>query len=122
PEPGLAFLSMMAAAVLPASLFGLGGALNEYKISESWAIASLMSVFKLIIHPTIVYVLTVWVLHVPIEFARYAVLLAAMPAGINVYVFATYYDRAVNVAANVVLISTVTSVLTITFWLLVLGH
>jgi len=113
---------MMSAAVLPASLFGLGGALNEYRISESWAQASLMSVFKLIIHPAIVYVLTVLVLHVPIEFARYAVMLSAMPAGINAYVFATYYDRNVNVAANVVLISTVASIATITFWLLVLGR
>jgi malonate transporter len=122
PEPAMAFLSMMAAAVLPASLFGLGGALNEYKLSESWALASVNSLFKLVIHPAIVYVLAVWVLHAPIEYARYAVLLAAMPAGINAYVFATYYDRAVNVAANVVLISTVASVATITFWLFVLGH
>jgi len=122
PEAGMAFLTMMSAAVLPASLFGLGGALNEYKLSESWAQASINSVFKLIVHPTIVYVLSVWVLHVPLEIARYAVLLAAMPAGINVYVFATYYDRAVNVAANVVLISTVASIATITFWLYVLGQ
>jgi malonate transporter len=122
PEPGTAFLTMMSAAVLPASLFGLGGALNEYKLSENWALASLMSLFKLMIHPTIAYVLMVPILHVPIEYARYGILLAAMPAGINVYVFATYYDRAVNVAANVVLISTVASIATITFWLYVLGH
>jgi len=122
PEAGTAFLTMMSAAVLPASLFGLGGALNEYKLSESWAQASINSLFKLVIHPAIVYGLTVWVLHVPLEYARYAVLLAAMPAGINVYVFATYYDRAVNVAANVVLISTIASIATITFWLYVLGH
>ena len=120
PEPGTAFLTMMSAAVLPVSLFGLGGALNEYRISESWLQASVNSVFKLMIHPTIAYVLMVPVLHVPVEMARYAVLLAAMPAGINVYVFATYYDRAVNVAANVVLISTIASVATITFWLWVL--
>jgi hypothetical protein len=122
PEAGMAFLSMMSAAVLPASLFGLGGALNEYRISDSWMQASINSVFKLIVHPTIVYVLAAQVLHAPMEFVRYAVLLAAMPAGINVYVFATYYDRAVNVAANVVLISTVASIATITFWLWMLGH
>jgi hypothetical protein len=120
-EPVTAFLAMMSAAVLPAALFGLGGALNEYRLSESWLQASVMSTFKLMIHPAIAYVLTVWVLHVPLEIARYAVLLAAMPAGINVYVFATYYDRAVNVATNVVLISTIASMATITFWLLVLG-
>jgi malonate transporter len=122
PEPATAFLTMMSTAVLPVALFGLGGALNEYRLSESWAQASINSLFKLVIHPAIVYVLTVVVLHVPIEYARYAVLLAAMPAGINVYVFATYYDRAVNVAANVVLISTIASIGTITFWLWVLGH
>jgi predicted permease len=122
PEPGTAFLMMMSAAVLPAALFGLGGALNEYRISESWRIASLMSLFKLVVHPTIAYLLMVPILHVPLEMARYGVLLAAMPAGINAYVFATYYDRGVNVAANVLLISTVASVATITFWLYVLGQ
>jgi predicted permease len=116
PEAGTAFLTMMSTAVLPVALFGLGGALNEYRLSDSWAQASVNSLFKLLVHPAIVYVLTVVILHVPIEYARYAVLLAAMPAGINVYVFATYYDRAVNVAANVVLISTVASVATITVW------
>jgi malonate transporter len=121
PEPGTAFLDMMSAAVLPAALFGLGGALNEYRVSESWLQASVMSVFQLIIHPAIAYVLMIHVLHVPLEIARYGILLAAMPAGINVYVFATYYDRAVNVATNTVLISTVASVLTVTAWLYLLG-
>jgi predicted permease len=63
----------------------------------------------------------VWVLRVPLDYARYGILLAAMPAGINVYVFATYYDRAVNVAANVILITTVGAILTVPFWLFVLG-
>ncbi len=121
PEPGTAFLDMMSAAVLPAALFGLGGALNEYRVSESWVQASAMSVFKLIIHPIIAYVLMIWVLHVPLEIARYGILLAAMPTGINAYVFATYYDRAVNVATNTVLISTLASVLTVTAWLYLLG-
>lgn len=121
PEPGTAFLSMMSAAVLPAALFGLGGALNEYRVSESWVQASVMSVFQLIIHPLIAYVLMIHVLHVPLDIARYGILLAAMPAGINAYVFATYYDRAVNVATNTVLISTLASVLTVTAWLYVLG-
>ena len=120
-EPATAFLTMMAAAVLPAALFGLGGALNAYRLSESWVEAGAMSLLKLVLHPIIAYVLMVPILHVPIEYARYGILLSAMPAGINVYVFATYYDRAVNVATNAVLISTVGSVLTVTAWLYLLG-
>ncbi len=121
PEPATAFVNMMSAAVLPTALFGLGGALNEYKLSESWLEAGAMSLFKLVVHPAIAYVLMVPILHVPLEYARYGVLLAAMPAGINVYIFATYYERAVNVAANVILISTVAAVVTVPFWLYVLG-
>lgn len=120
-EPADAFVKMMSQAVLPAALFGLGGALNEYKVSESWAQALAMSGFKLILHPLIAYVLMVHVLHVPIEFARYGVLLAAMPVGINAYIFSTYYNRGVSVANSTILITTALSVVTVTGWLLVLG-
>lgn len=121
PEAGIAFFDMMAAAVLPTALFGLGGALNEYRLADNWPQALVMSVLKLIVHPAIAWVLMVPVLQVDPDLARYAVLLAAMPAGINVYVFATYYNRGVNVATNTVLISTVGSMLTISGWLYVLS-
>lgn len=121
PEPGIAFLDMMSAAVLPAALFGLGGALNEYRLSDNWLQASLMSLLKLVGQPLVAYLIMVQILHVPMEYARYGILLAAMPSGINSYVFATYYDRNVNVAANTILISTVLSVVTVSTWLYVLS-
>jgi malonate transporter len=73
------------------------------------------------VQPALVWVLLVPVLNVDHEQARYGVVLAAMPAGINVYVFATYYNRAVNVATNTILISTVLSVVTLTGWLFLMG-
>lgn len=120
-EPAEAFFMMMSSAVVPVALFGIGGALTEFKLSENWKQALCASLIKLLIHPAIAYALMIWVLHVPIEIARYGILLSAMPAGINIYVFATYYDRGVSVAANTLLISTVISALTITFWLYVLS-
>jgi predicted permease len=120
-EPIDAFLTMMASAVVPAALFGIGGALNEYKLGENWSQALAMSILKLIIHPTIAYVLMVPILHVDMEIARYGILLAAMPSGINAYVFATYYNRGVNVAANTILITTVGSAITVSVWLYLLS-
>ena len=120
-EPASAFVNMMAAAVTPAALFGLGGALNDYRLSESWPQSLTMSVLKLILQPAIAWVLMVPILKIDHEYARYGVLLAAMPSGINAYVFATYYNRAVNVATNTVLITTVLSVVTVTGWLYILG-
>lgn len=119
-EPAEAFFVMMSQAVVPAALFGIGGALVEFKLSENWKQALVASLIKLIIHPAIAYVLMIWVFHVPMDIARYGILLSAMPAGVNIYVFATYYDRGVSVATNTILIATVLSALTISGWLFVL--
>jgi malonate transporter len=121
-EPLTAGVAMLAGAVMPAALFGLGGALNEYRLADNWGQALAMSGLKLIIHPTIAWLLMVPLLGVDPHIARYAVLLAAMPTGINAYVFATFYNRGVSVSANTVLLTTVLSMFTISFWLLMLGH
>ncbi|WP_375449874.1 AEC family transporter [uncultured Devosia sp.] len=120
-EPAEAFLVMMSQAVVPAALFGIGGALNEYKLSDNWKQALVASLIKLILHPILAYILMIWVLRVPMEIARYGILLSAMPAGVNVYVFATYYKRGESVAANTILIATIASAVTISGWLLILG-
>jgi len=119
-EPAEAFFVMMSSAVIPAALFGIGGALNEYKLSDNWRQALVASFIKLIVHPALAYVMMIWILHVPMEIARYGILLSAMPAGVNVYIFATYYNRAASVAANNILIATIASAVTISAWLLIL--
>lgn len=121
PAPAEDFFSMLSAAVVPVALFGLGGALREYRLADNWPQALAMSFLKLIVHPLIAWTLMIPILHVDPAQARYGIVLAAMPAGINVYVFATYYNRGVNVATNAILISTLLSIFTVTGWLLVLG-
>ena len=120
-EPAELIITKNASAVVPAALFGIGGALNEFKLSENWRQALVASIIKLIVHPAIAYVLMIWVLHVPMEIARYGILLSAMPAGVNVYIFATYYNRGASVAANTILIATVASAATISMWLYLLS-
>jgi predicted permease len=120
-EPAEAFFVMMSSAVVPAALFGIGGALHEYKLSENWKQALVASFIKLVVHPALAYAMMIWVLHVPMEIARYGILLSAMPAGVNIYVFATYYNRAASVAANTILIATVASAATISAWLWILS-
>jgi predicted permease len=44
-----------------------------------------------------------------------------MPAGMNGYMFATMYNRAQGAAASTVLLGTGLSVLTVSFWLWMLG-
>jgi len=108
---------MMVAAVLPTALFGLGAALTQYSIKKAVLPAAAMSATKTMLHPLLTWVILVPVLGVPHEISRAVVLLAAMPSGINAYIFATYYNRALDVATSTVLLSTLVSVLSISFWL-----
>jgi len=116
-EPADAFTRMMSQAVLPVALFGLGGALNQYRVRDNGVQALGLSLLKLIVHPALVWIALVPVLGVGHDLARVAVVLAAMPSGINVYVFATMYRRAEDIAASTILIATALSVLTVSFWI-----
>jgi len=120
-EPIDAFTSMMAQAVLPAALFGLGGALNAYRVRDDWRLPLSLSLIKLFFQPAIVWVILVWLLQVEQNIARYAIVLAGMPSGISSYIFATTYKRAEDIAASTVLISTLLSVLSVSFWLYIMA-
>jgi hypothetical protein len=113
---------MMTMAVLPAALFGMGGALNQYKLRESYGQAVIASMLKLVLHPLVALLLAIFVFELPWELTRVAVLLAAIPSGLNVYVFATFYQRAIDVAANTILITTVMAVATVSLWLVILNQ
>jgi len=123
PMPGVieGALSMFAASALPVALFSLGGVLTRYKLRDEISEACMVSVFSLLLHPALAWFLADTVFGLPDPFVRAAVILAAMPAGLNGYIFATLYDRAVGTAANTVLIATLLSIGTITFWLAMLG-
>ncbi|MBL4740597.1 MAG: AEC family transporter [Sneathiella sp.] len=122
--PGLVndVTKMLATAVLPAALFGLGGALLQYKLRESWGQALISSLIKLVVHPAIALFFSYYVFNLNPDLIRVAVLTAAMPAGLNVYIFATFYKRSVDIAANTVLQSTLLGVVTISAWLIVLKN
>lgn len=121
PDPVDVATKMMADSVLPAALFGVGAALTRYRLRDEIAEATMASTLKLLVHPAIAYVLAYHVFSLSPEAARVAVLTAAMPAGLNVYIFATLYDRATGVAASTVLLSTALGIVTISGWLYVLG-
>ncbi len=121
PAFAMSAVDMMAMAALPAALFGLGGALTRYKLRADVGVAAATAGLSIVVHPAIAYALCVWVFELPVELTRAAVVTAAMPPGMNGYVFATMYNRAQGAAASTVLLGTALSVVSITFWLWLLG-
>lgn len=120
-EPADAFTRMMAQAVLPAALFGLGGALNEYRVRDNWVLSATMASIKLAIMPTMAWILLVPIFRVDHEIAKVAIVMSGMPTGINAYVFATSYKRSVDISASTILITTAMSVFSVSFWLYVMS-
>ncbi|MEL6220304.1 MAG: AEC family transporter, partial [Pseudomonadota bacterium] len=119
--PLAAMIDLLASAALPVALFGLGGVLTRYKLRAEVSEALMVSAFSLILHPLIAYVLAAHVFGLGDAFVRAAVLIAAMPPGVNGYIFAAMYGRAVGTAASTVLLATALSVVTVTVWLGILG-
>lgn len=114
-------VDLLASAALPTALFAVGAALTRYTLREDLRLGLGVSAISLLLHPAIAYGLAAGVFDLDDDLVRAAVVTAAMPAGMNVYIFAAMYHRAEGVAASALLISTALSVATISVWLGVLG-
>jgi predicted permease len=121
PEPVMAAVTLVAASALPAALFGLGGALTRYRLRDDVGVGAMTALMATLLHPAIVWALTGQVLRLDMDAVRAAVVLSAMPTGMNGYMFASMYDRGQGAAASTVLLGTGLSVATASFWLWLLG-
>lgn len=112
--------TLMAGAAVPCALFSVGASLRAYRIAGALKPAALIVALKLIVHPLAVWLLATLVFDVPPLWAKVVILLAALPVGVNVYVFGTRYDAGQAESAAAILISSVLSVVTlpiVLYWL-----
>jgi malonate transporter len=112
-------LDMMVRAALPAALFGMGGVLAGYRAEGDLRIVFYICVVSLLIHPAITRGLGL-ALDLSVEATRSAVVTAAMAPGVNAYIFAAMYGRAMRVAATTVLVATGLTIITASGWLSIL--
>lgn len=113
-------LVLIISAALPTALFALGGVLVQYRPEGDLRAIGFVCAVSLLLHPALVWLFGKG-LSLQQDLFRSAVLTSAMAPGFNAYIFANMYGRARRVAASSVLIATVASVLTVWFWLSILG-
>lgn len=114
-------LDALGRAGPPSALFALGMALRHYGIGERLGLTFFLTAMKLAVAPFFVYLLAVHVLHLPPTFTAVAVLFAAMPVGVNVYLFAARYKTGVPLTSAAIALSTAAAVASSAVWLWVLG-
>lgn len=116
-EPVEAALKLIASTGLPAALVAMGMTLTQYKIKNDLSESLMVGSLSLFLQPLIALIITHYIFDIPHELVRTAVVVGAMPPGMNIYIFATMYKKAENLAASALLISTILSIFTISFWL-----
>lgn len=115
------FAATLGGAALPAALFALGANLSRFRLGHSLREAALLSVLKIVLQPILVYLLAAHLFGLEAMSLAVAVTIAALPTGINAYLFAARYETAVPEATSTILLSTLVSAVTLAGLLAVLS-
>lgn len=111
-EPVAKVLDLLAMSGVPCALVALGATLVRFRIEGQMPTLVTLVVLKLLVMPAVGWLLAFYVFRLPQLQAAAVVLLCAMPAGANSFLFAMRYDRVVNSASGAVALGTALSLLT----------
>jgi predicted permease len=126
-EPPIALerlLQFLQNAAAPCALFILGVTVALRPLRRvPWEVP-ILTVIKLVIHPVLLFCLLSVIGITDQMWINTALLMAALPPALNVFVFARHYDTWVEQASTSVLLGTLVSVATLTtvMWLVKTGH
>lgn len=98
-------LREFAQAAPACALVSLGISLAQYRLAGELREATAMVALKNLAHPLGVFA-ACWALAIPADWARVAVLLSAMPSGINGYIFAKRYGLREAAVSKTIVLST----------------
>ncbi|MCB1472094.1 MAG: AEC family transporter [Rhodobiaceae bacterium] len=109
--------SWIAESAVPCALVAMGLAVRRTGLGELSGALGLVTFAKLVVHPAIVYVLGHWVFDLPPLWANVIVLVAACPPGLNAYLIALPYPKAIPLASAGVSLATGLAVISVSAWL-----
>ncbi|MCR9258006.1 MAG: AEC family transporter [Alphaproteobacteria bacterium] len=115
------FGDILGAAAGPAALFAMGMTLVGKSIAGDLKEVGWITIVKLFIQPALTYWLAFHVIEMPLFYAQSAVILASLPTASLVFVMAQKYEIYIQRSTASVLVTTVVSVLTVSFILAALG-
>jgi len=106
-------LEYMQLAVTPCALFSLGASLIQCRIAGGLAEPLVLVTIKNVLMPLLVWLTAVPLLGLSAPWSQAAILLAAQPTGVNVYLFAARYAAARDLATTTVFLSTTLSLVSV---------
>ena len=107
------FIDTGAAAAAPTALFALGATLASFKIAGDLAEAGTISALKLVLNPTLAWILATFVFQMTLETAIIVTMMAALPCAVNPFLLASRYDAYSRRASAAIVLSTGISIVSI---------
>ena len=120
PGPVSEIIGLIGQSAVPCALFALGGALSFYAVEGVLSRALAVVAVKNLLLPLLVWWVSHW-LGLPPVWQAVMVVMAALPVGINTYLFAERYECGQALAGTAVVLSTAVSVVTLSIVLSVLA-
>ena len=77
----------------------------------------MVSALALCLHPAVAFLVAHYGFGLTGLPLQVAIVLAAMPPGVNIYFFANIYNRAVSLSASVLIVANLLGLLTIPMWI-----
>lgn len=99
------------------ALLALGLGLAKYGVSGNARPAIVLGFLKLGLMPAIALAIVAFIVPLPPIWAKVIVIAAACPSGGNVYLVASRFRTGQALASNTIVLTTVMSIVSITFWL-----
>lgn len=112
----------LAKAASPVALFSVGMTLLNYGVRGNIAIGSVLSMLKIVLMPALVLGLAIYVFQLSPLWVAVATLAAACPTGVVAYLYASRFGTGHAMSANSISLTTVFSIITMSFWLWVLNY
>jgi malonate transporter and related proteins len=115
-------LVSLKGAAAPVALFALGVTVALRPVKGFPAELALHLPIKLLLHPLLVWVMISLIADVPPVWTYTAMLMAALPPALNVFVMARQYDAYVERASTAILVGTLVSTITLTLLMFLVSH
>ena len=117
PEPVLSFMDMLASMGIPLALISIGASFRFKKIKDQIALLSISAFLKLIVLPLTIFLLSVYVFRLPAMDRNVVIASFMMPVAVSSFIFTRQYKSDSEFMASALILSTLISIFTITFWL-----
>jgi predicted permease len=117
PGPVESIVDRLADIASTLALLALGLGLRKYGLSGNAGPAIVLTALKLLVMPAIALAVVVFLIPLPPLWAKMIVIVAACPSGSNVYVVASRFRTGEALASNTIVLTTVLSIVNVSFWL-----